>query len=178
MALGWALALSALGQVQQDIAVEQHARDQKLSWHDEDDVLSGQLTPAQPEVGRPVVIDFTLGALYGKDQGTVRAAVRHQGATVLEQPVARGPHMKVVFTPDDPGDYAVDLIFQSTRLKMLHLPVSVAEAEPSKWWGIALLGILAAAGALWAWSNRTRPAKATEVETVAEPGAGTGTTST
>lgn len=162
LVLGWSLASSALGQVQQQIAVEQHERDQKLTWHDEDDVLSGQLTPGLPEAGRPVVMTFALGALYGKDQGTVRAAVRHNGVTVLEQALTRGPHMKVVFTPDEPGDYAVDLIFQSTRLKMIHLPVSVGESEPSKWWGVGMLAMLAAAGGVWVWSNRARPAKAAE----------------
>lgn len=152
-ARGWAAP------AQEQIQVEVAHGQQKLAWHDEDDTLSGVLTPERPQVGRPVAIDFGLGAYYGKDQGTVRVAIRHGGQTLLEQSLVRGERAHLTFTPEEPGNYAVDLLFQSTRVKFLHLPIEVAEGEPSKWWGIATLGSVVLLVALYFASQRSNEAR-------------------
>ena len=139
------LLLLALGQVPSD-QVQKLANPQALalSWSDSEDRLQGSVRPPEPRAGDPLEVSVNVGSFEGKPfDGPVTLSLRLAGEKQGdEHTVARGKvNWSQTFRPTEPGDYMLDLAFRTTRLKVIHLPLTVGEAKLARWpWWLMIAG--------------------------------------
>lgn len=116
-----------------------------LDWSDAEDRMHGTVRPLDPIAERPVELSVMVGTFQGPEFDgpvtmTMRCADWQETRTVRR---AKGERAWFVsFVPLSAGECQVDLGFNTTRSKLLHLQLFVAEAPLSRAPWFVILGAL------------------------------------
>ena len=120
-----------------------------LEWSDAEDRLHGTVRPLDPVAEKPVDLSVMVGTFQGAEFDgpvtmTMRCAEWQETRTVRR---AKGERAWFVsFVPLSAGECRVDIGFNTTRNKVVHLELFVQEAPLSRWPWFVILGALLVAG--------------------------------
>lgn len=120
----------------------------QLSWADAEDRLQGSVRPVRPRAGEPLSVSLHVGAFEGRPfDGPLTVTLRKVGETHGQTvTVAReGEAWSTSFVPAEEGPHMLDVSFRSTRHKLVHARLEVAEAALSRLPWFIVLGAIAAA---------------------------------
>jgi hypothetical protein len=134
------------GEPQDRFAVVRGAQTYDLDWSDAEDRVSGTLRPLDPVEDQPLQVALAVGTFQGTDfDGPVSLTVRCADWSQT-QTVVRGKGAKAwlaEFTPAANGECFLDVGWQTTRRKLLHMAFRVTPAPIARTPWYVLLGALA-----------------------------------
>jgi hypothetical protein len=126
-------------------------------WSDTEETLRGTITPTRLKAGKPVVISAVLEAVSSEEiTGPLTISIRPLNAmgSADTKTVPRGDTRvwNATFTPEEAGDYRLEISWRTTHHKVVRGVFSVAEPGLPEWltWAIGG-GTLAIALAIGLW---------------------------
>ncbi|MFO0600132.1 MAG: hypothetical protein U0228_32790 [Myxococcaceae bacterium] len=133
-----------------------------FDWSDTEETLRGTITPANPHVGEPVTVSATVGAINGPEfTSPVTFSIRPLAAmgSTNGQTVPRNDSRvwSATFTPEEIGDYRVEISWSSTHHKVVRGVFTVNEGGLPKWFSYVVGGgaiAIALAIGLWVLFGR------------------------
>lgn len=135
-AAAWLLAAHAADEASPPtdrIEVGQTSTGLDLRWHDAEDRLDGTVQPLNLRSDHPMDVSLRVGSFEGAPfdgpiQLTLRAPGEQNGETVTAKKGAVNWH--ATFTPKTEGPHSLDVVFRTTRVKVLHAELEVAPSLP------------------------------------------------
>jgi hypothetical protein len=147
---------------------------QAFDWSDADESLRGGVTPAPARAGEPLTVSAALQPLQGPDLDvplTIGLRPLEALGSVQSQTVSRAKDdadggagqrgWVATFTPEEPGDYRLEISWRSTHHKVVRGVVTVAPRGLPRWttWAAGSALIVAALGVgLWILFGRQESA--------------------
>ncbi|HLL53988.1 MAG TPA: hypothetical protein VK447_10600 [Myxococcaceae bacterium] len=116
-----------------------------LDWSDAEERIQGTVTPADPRAGQDLTVLIHVGSFEGPPfDGPVRLGLRGPDGSNQTQVVRqRDRGWRAVFRAPEPGTYTLDIGFRTTRDKVVHAKLRVAEAPLPRVIGWGLLAAVA-----------------------------------